>query len=310
LAQVRTVLNPHSRHFFLAAMRSSLPLLSLAALAAGLTREDEELSLLQTNARQHLGSMTADKWSNRVMREMERLWTTGFWAMRPLSFDPRCGKSTFKELQVTIPKWREQHPEADGFCYFQNHAHWFAGSSDRNHRQFGRNGATHMGKSSFICESAGENAGPKESFKYDGGEISWSHTRNCIDIVDDPYCYSLGWLKGQGGWDESLMDNHTAWEQLAREQCDKLQAEFHFDDEEVTVGKHIFSTPLYFKRTWNSLQGTGTPIDRRLHAEHVYTKCLLGRGAAPNEMSYCYFKGCVLPNGKIGHLHECDYDGL
>mmetsp|Transcript_71929 Transcript_71929/g.166509 ORF Transcript_71929/g.166509 Transcript_71929/m.166509 type:complete len:297 (+) Transcript_71929:86-976(+) len=251
-------------------------------------------------------------WTETLMAQLEKRWTTGFWAQRNPSTTEECGQSTFRELQVTIPKWQQEHPGVDGFCYFENQAMWFHGAGTRSY--YG-NPALHLGRKAFVstmCDGTGElssSGAPSVAFSYDGGRFAWTHVRNCIDIVDDPYCYSLGWLKGQGSWDEALTKNITRWEQRAEQECERLQEEFHFDDEEVTVGKHVFSTPLYFRRTLNSLRGRGMPIDRRMHAEHVYSKCQLGgaRGAA-TEMAYCFYKACVLPGNRIGHYDECGYE--
>jgi len=266
----------------------------------------------------------ATEWVDRIMGQMEKFWTTGFWAedtwgpqlrmarMRNPSNEDlkQCGSSTFKELQMTIPVWKKSHPEViDPFCYFQNHAMWFAGQYRQEDYMDVGKGPQHLGDApgkGYLCDSAGHVEGPEVTLIYDAGTITWNHLRNCIDFVDDPYCYSLGWLKGQG-IDGSLMSNTTAWEEKAKQECARIQEEFHFDDEEITVGRHIMTTPLYFKQSWNSFQGNGSPITKRLHNEHVYTKCQLGDGA-PMEMTYCYYKACVLAGNRIGHTSECNYD--
>mmetsp|Transcript_78933 Transcript_78933/g.183106 ORF Transcript_78933/g.183106 Transcript_78933/m.183106 type:complete len:302 (+) Transcript_78933:112-1017(+) len=300
-------------------MLARLVVLTLAGLVAGsvedIVEEDIHVELLQTSARMEQDSRAkAKNWTDHVMSQMEKWWESGFWATRVPRFveQPGCGKSTFQELQVTIPIWQQRNPGVDGFCHFENHAMWFNGAGDhgQSHYKTGA-GGLHQGQQILLCDSTGElstTGGPELEFAYDGGRFTWTHVRNCIDIVDDPYCYSLGWLKGQGSWDEKAMMNVTGWREIAKQECDRLQAEFQFDDEEVTVGRHVFSTPLYFRRTWNSLQGSGTPINKREHAEHVYTKCQLGGGAATGEMAYCFYKGCVLPGNRIGHFDECGYD--
>jgi len=262
-----------------------------------------------TPATDDLGAM---EWVNHIMGQMEKVWTHGFWAAFnfPNLDMPACGKSTFKELQMNIPLWKREHPHIkDPFCHFQNAAMWFPGAYRSSDYSKSGRGVQHAGSPAgpgFMCDSKGFVGGPEVSLHYDAGTITWNHVRNCIDVVDDPYCYSLGWLKGQN-LDGALITNASAWNELAKQECAKIKEEFAFDDEEVTVGRHVFSTPLYFRQTWNSLKGTGSPITKRLHKEHVYTKCLLGDGA-PTEMAYCYYKACLLPGNRIGHTSECDYD--
>jgi len=271
---------------------------------------DDAVMLVQTHTNIDIVKKDdeAIEWVDKTMSQMEGYWTTGFWAAfnEPNPLMPDCGKSTYQELQVNIPLWKQQHPDIeDPFCHFQNAAMWFPGAYRSPDYNTSGRGPQYQGVSTGMCDSMGSVEGPEVSLSYDGGDLTWNHARNCIDIVDDPYCYSLGWLKGQN-LDGSLLTNKTAWEELAQDECQGIKEEYGFDDEEVTVGRHVFTTPLYFKQTWNSLQGTGSPITKRLHKEHVYTKCLLGDGA-PTEMSYCYFKACVLPGNRIGHTSECDY---
>merc|ERR1719210_2641634 len=126
-----------------------------------------------------------------------------------------------------------------------------------------------------ICQSYGAVQGPEVRISYDGLSFTWTHVRDCIDIVDDTYCYSLGWLKNQR-LDGSLMSQKESWHALAKSECQQIQDEYQFVDEEVTVGRHVMSTPVYFKKTWCSLTGGCEPITQRIHKEHVYTKCQLG----------------------------------
>uniref|UniRef100_A0A7S0AK62 Uncharacterized protein n=1 Tax=Pyrodinium bahamense TaxID=73915 RepID=A0A7S0AK62_9DINO len=287
--------------------------LVLATAFSGTAGLTFQLAVGGDSAKSQLSAQEPGKsWPDHVMEQMEAKWAAGFFAHgAPSGTAPVCGQSTFQELQTNIPKWKEDHPHVrDPFCHFQNHAFWFAGqgSVGEDYRSFGMYSGVRLEWTSTFCDSTAETsmAGPEMALHYDGGNITWTHARSFIDIVDDPYCYSLGWLKGQN-LDGALMSNRTAWEEVARRECEMIQEEYRFDDEEVTVGRHIFTTPVYFKQTWNSLKGAGPPITKRLHKEHVYTKCQLGDGA-PAEMAYCYYKGCVLPGNRIGHSTECGYD--
>mmetsp|Transcript_76225 Transcript_76225/g.176866 ORF Transcript_76225/g.176866 Transcript_76225/m.176866 type:complete len:312 (+) Transcript_76225:50-985(+) len=301
-----------------------LVLLTLLPLATGVCDDEVEncMHLLQTELTKEVkvdvmaSTATAAKarpssWTDHVMAEMEGNWTSGRFSGQIYPSQPGCGQSTFRELQLTIPVWQQRHPGVDGFCHFSNHAWWFTGAGADSYREAGRGSGLWHRWTQWFCDSTGElsKTGPEETLIYDAGRITLNHVRSCIDVVDDPYCYSLGWLKGQGHWEESLMDNKTAWQKVAQQECARLKEQFQLDDEEVTVGRHIFTTPEYFRRTWSLLRGTGALTLQRLHVEHVYTKCQLGLGGgAPMELAYCFYKGCVLPGNRIGHADECGYD--
>mmetsp|Transcript_110547 Transcript_110547/g.191181 ORF Transcript_110547/g.191181 Transcript_110547/m.191181 type:complete len:359 (+) Transcript_110547:58-1134(+) len=141
-------------------------------------------------------------------------------------------------------------------------------------------------------------------------------------LPEDPYCFTFEWHKGQG-LDGSLMWNSTAWEELAKRECDKIQAIEQFPDELHTVRHHV-----EFNRIWpghcqcNVIDGIPpgglpkeywfdmsfdstncTPTSKRDFREHVYRKCLLGFAAS--EMSFCYQRGCLLEGNRLGHGPEC-----
>eukprot|EP00969_Alexandrium_andersonii_P174018 7692830-Alexandrium_andersonii.AAC.1 len=86
--------------------------------------------------------------------------------------------------------------------------------------------------------------------------MEWGHLDNCIEAVDDPYCYSLGWLKGQR-LDGLNFSDADAVRAVGRAECERLQATYHFTDLEVTVGRHVFRTPIYMRRSLDAILGRG-----------------------------------------------------
>mmetsp|Transcript_38789 Transcript_38789/g.71825 ORF Transcript_38789/g.71825 Transcript_38789/m.71825 type:complete len:343 (+) Transcript_38789:91-1119(+) len=300
----------------------------------------DEVSLLQASlipkpSSQTLEAAAVDEGRQKVDAIMEQIqiaWAEkAFWS-RNLSGTPDgCGLATPAELQMPIPLWQEKNPGVDGFCFFSNIAFWFPADADydapwedyiwknefKEDSLFGvavdKPSRWSRGSSdgSSLCASYGATDGPEVEISYDGIGFTWTHVRDCIDVVDDPYCYSLGWLKGQNLDDVMKLRNMTAMNAKAKSECENMQDEFHFIDEEVTVGRHVESTPVYFKKTWCSLDGNCPGVTRRIHKEHVYTKCQIGAESghyAANEMLYCYHKACLLEGNRVGHSSECRYD--
>jgi len=273
----------------------------------------QRITLTQEPGSNLLVSSAADK-IEATMTQMHKAWAEdAFWGRGEKQFHlPWCGKATPEELQMTIPGWQERHPGVRSFCHFSNYGFWFPEVQPPDYtvsKQETQSTSADKPSRGFLCESFGAVGGPEVSLRYDGLSFTWNHARDCIDLTDDPYCYSLGWLKGQN-IDGALMKNKTAWHLLAKSECEKIQDEFQFVDEELTVGRHVESTPVYFSRTWNSLTGRGSGITRRIHKEHVAAKCQLGADSGEyvaTEMAYCYYKACVLPGNRIGHTSECGY---
>jgi len=274
------------------------------------TKTRQHITLTQEPGSSFLVSSAADK-IEATMTEMHKAWAEdGFWGMGHLmKMEPGCGKATPEELQMAIPGWQERHPGVRSFCHFANWGFWFPQYQNDDYTKGWTSYLADTPSKGPLCESFGAVGGPEVKIEYDGLSFTWNHARDCIDVVDDPYCYSLGWLKGQS-LDGALIKNKTAWHLLAKSECEKIQDEFHFVDEEVTVGRHVESTPIYFSRTWCALTGRCEAVTQRIHKEHTYTKCQLGADSgeyAAIEMAYCYYKACVLPGNRVGHTSECDY---
>lgn len=276
--------------------------------------EKQQILLVQEPSSSLVLDSVADK-IEATMSEMHTAWAEdGFWGQGPsLPHSPGCGQAIPEELQMTIPGWQKRHPGVRSFCHFSNYGFWFpevqASDYSLAKSESASTAADTPSRTGQGCQSFGAVGGPEVTIKFDGLSFTWNHARDCIDLTDDPYCYSLGWLKGQN-IDGTLMKNKTAWHLLAMSECQKIQDEFQFVDEEVTVGRHVESTPIYFSRTWCALTGRCPAVTRRIFKEHVYTKCQLGADSseyAALEMAYCYYKACVLPGNRIGHSSECNY---
>mmetsp|Transcript_116155 Transcript_116155/g.189177 ORF Transcript_116155/g.189177 Transcript_116155/m.189177 type:complete len:335 (-) Transcript_116155:110-1114(-) len=296
----------------------------------------DEVSLLQASlipkpSSQTLEAAAVDEGRQKVdaiMEQMQIAWAeNAFWSKNLSGTPPGCGLATPAELQMPIPLWQEKNPGVDGFCFFSNVGFWFPTEWDYDlpwDDYVWKNGwkdsdwgvgvdkpRSWSHESGRLCASYGATDGPEVEISYDGIGFTWTHVRDCIDVVDDPYCYSLGWLKGQNLDDVMKLRNMTAMNAKAKSECENIQDEFRFVDEEVTVGRHVESTPVYFKKAWCSLDGNCPGVTRRIHKEHVYTKCQLGAESglyAVNEMLYCYHKACVLEGNRVGHSSECRYD--
>mmetsp|Transcript_116164 Transcript_116164/g.189202 ORF Transcript_116164/g.189202 Transcript_116164/m.189202 type:complete len:337 (-) Transcript_116164:83-1093(-) len=298
----------------------------------------DEVSLLQASlipkpSSQTLEAAAVDEGRQKVdaiMEQMQIAWAeNAFWSKNLSGTPPGCGLATPAELQMPIPLWQEKNPGVDGFCFFSNIAFWFPAGEpaptdvpfdyyswknywkDSDYGVLRDKPSTWSRESHQFCANYGAKDGPEVEISYDGIGFTWTHVRDCIDVVDDPYCYSLGWLKGQNLDDVMKLRNMTAMNAKAKSECENIQDEFRFVDEEVTVGRHVASTPVYFRKAWCSLDGDCPGVTRRIHKEHVYTKCQIGAESghyAANEMSYCYHKACVLEGNRVGHSSECKYD--
>mmetsp|Transcript_79077 Transcript_79077/g.232170 ORF Transcript_79077/g.232170 Transcript_79077/m.232170 type:complete len:341 (-) Transcript_79077:46-1068(-) len=238
--------------------------------------------------------------------EKRGVWTPGV----PRLLLNGCGNSTFRELGMSIPMWQREHPGVDGFCHFANYAWWLNGQgaeSVTDYKQYARGSFTFLSRiSALMCGYSGEdNAGPAASMPSSSGAVRWEHLSDCMSAVDDPICYSLGWLKGQR-LDGTNMSDIPTWRAKAEAECRRIQDTYHFIDEEVTVGSHVFNTPIYMQKSIRAILGTGPPVEDRIYYEHMYTMCLLGNAGA--SMAYCYHRGCILSDGKISKGSACNYD--
>jgi len=216
-----------------------------------------------------------------------------------------CNTPHPEDLDRPISEVRAEHPDADLFCYFAPHVPWFDPLAQTT--------GLYSYDASFDEVKAvfgpylGHNAGPLVSFHFDGAPPSglWSHVDADNYWYDDPYCYTLGFLKNQNV-DGSLLHNYSAWKAIAKSECDKWQAEYNFAPEELTVGSHVAYNPTIMEES-HCAGGGGpancTKITAREYKLHAYAKCALGDEAP--EMTYCYRRGCLLKNFEVnGTIYE------
>jgi len=124
---------------------------------------------------------------------------------------------------------------------------------------------------------------------------------------DDLYCYALGWLRNQG-LNESLMSDWDAWAKVASRECQKLNDEYAFTEDELTMWQHCNGWGATMWRCGCSAGFRGgdcNRVSKREFAFHAYHKCLIGTHAAGTEIAYCNSRACLLPNNTIGHHKDC-----
>lgn len=198
----------------------------------------------------------------------------------------------------------EQGPNFDGFCYFWSHVPWFHGTP------FAHFAKTYVQDTDQALQIFGGyrglNKGQLVTYNIDGAPPGLkSHLDAPNYVYDDPYCWSLGFLKNQG-LNGSLMSSYDAWKAIGHEECRKIKAEYSFSDEEMTVADHVNYNPTISAKS-ECAAGLGPagciPITIREYKKHAYLKCLMGDESP--EMSYCYVRGCLLPGNYIGHGSDC-----
>jgi len=164
-------------------------------------------------------------------------------------------------------------------------------------------------KENFITSQGTEYPDPVEmTFKWDGHEIHTRQDQIC-QTGDDPYCFANGWLKNQNpDLNPATLNDFDAYDNFTKEQCREMNEKYDFDSENMTMRSHIMETNSMYELSDNACDLMDTkgplPTDRDF-AKHAYFKCLMND--AHVEVAYCYFRGCVLENNRIGHGNECDY---
>jgi len=208
-----------------------------------------------------------------------------------------CGLNHSEDLYKPIPEVLREHPGVDGFCYFERHAPWMVyNGRTTNYVVGGQSAVAGMRSNPVMCPNdPGQGKGPKVPLHYVGVNLE-SHV-DCLHMLgDDIYCHALGWLRNQR-LDASLMENATAWEALAEEECSRMMRTYKFTEEEVTVGKHLDDQDVI----WYGPRATARNLNL-----HAYHKCALGTMHAADEMAYCMSLSCLLPPGNmIGHGPWC-----
>lgn len=207
----------------------------------------------------------------------------------------QCGLNHSEDLYRPIPQVLAEHPGVDGYCYWELHAPWmsYLGKTE-DYVASSSTAVLTMRANPALCPNfPGAGKGPLTPISYAGVEL-WSHLDCLHQGGDDVYCHALGWLRNQR-LDASLMANATAWEELAAQECNRMNKTYQFADSEVTMGKHLDDQRVI----WSPPENTA-----RNYNLHAYHKCLLGHAA--DEMAYCMSLSCLLPPGNvIGHGPWC-----
>mmetsp|Transcript_110806 Transcript_110806/g.313404 ORF Transcript_110806/g.313404 Transcript_110806/m.313404 type:complete len:269 (+) Transcript_110806:77-883(+) len=221
------------------------------------------------------------------------------------NYAPGCNVNHWDGWEKPISQLHKELPGVDLFCYFSTTCDWLWGPAWQHYnKDFTMN---REGLKNNFGGYLGHNRGELRVYTFDGAPPGLrSHADAANYIYDDPYCYTLGFLQNQG-LDGSLISNYTAWLEVSRRECQKIQDEFNFSDMEVTLGYHIHHNPKISMGV-QCAAGMGPagcrPVTRREFKLHTYQKCALGD--IGGEMSYCYNRACLLPGNYIGHLAECD----
>jgi len=216
-----------------------------------------------------------------------------------------------KDMRTPIKQWQQENPglTSDYFVKFglkrgySELMFWDGVNSITDYEEAGRN-AANMWKSwpGYL----GEGKGPDKTWTIDGETITSHHLDFPTSYLpDDAYCWTFGWLKGQG-LDGSLMSDKSAWEALNAKECNKIGEALavDFPEENHTVHRHVM-----WNRVWpgklecNVVGATCNPkMTKNNLREHVYRKCLFG--FAPSEMAYCYSRACLVNGTDI--VRNCD----
>lgn len=215
-----------------------------------------------------------------------------------------CGADHSADLDRPVQHVIDEHPNFDGFCYFWSHVPWFHGTPTIHAMKNYIQGNESL---QIFGGYLGHNQGQLVTYNFDAAPPGLSSHIDAFNYAyDDPYCFSLGFLKNQG-LDGSLMSDYEAWKAVGQEECRKIQAEYNFSDEEMTVADHVNYNPTISKGS-ECAAGLGpkgcTPVTIREYKKHAYLKCLMGDESP--EMSYCYARGCLLPGNYIGHGTDCE----
>lgn len=249
---------------------------------------------------------------------------TGTGALRHgmLRSTPGCEADHTADMTKPMEEVIRENPGVDMNCYFEKAGElysavpghdpglrfWVHPVLDTPDYTQAWRGAESMKQDPATCPGGwhGERSGPLATFRFDGLEMQ-THLDCGYYAYDDLYFYALGWLKGQGRLDGSLLSNATAWEEQAAKECERIRQEIDPKPEE---------TSLMYNELHNgelSRQGacaqkescTDRPTIREFKL-HTYTKCLMGgKRTAAGEMAYGYSRACLLEDNMIGHGVEC-----
>mmetsp|Transcript_9097 Transcript_9097/g.15600 ORF Transcript_9097/g.15600 Transcript_9097/m.15600 type:complete len:305 (+) Transcript_9097:94-1008(+) len=240
------------------------------------------------------------------------------------------------DMRMPINQWLQENPSLDSDYFVQwgvNRSYgelmfWDGVHNVSDYVEFGQTGAALWFD---LPDYLGEGKGPRTTWSVEGSVITSRHLDAGSYLPDDAYCWTFGWLKGQG-LDGTLMSDKSAWEAVAERECQKIgdALSTYLPEDNHTVYRHVM-----WNRVWpaalncNIVDGPRPeawmredvdcnavdcsmmyvdasdckPVTKNQLREHVYRKCLFGFAAT--EVAYCYSRGCLLNGNEIGHGSEC-----
>mmetsp|Transcript_28280 Transcript_28280/g.51847 ORF Transcript_28280/g.51847 Transcript_28280/m.51847 type:complete len:317 (+) Transcript_28280:94-1044(+) len=241
------------------------------------------------------------------------------------------------DMRMPINQWLQQNPSLDSDYFVQwgvNRSYgelmfWDGVHNVSDYVEFGQTGAALWFD---LPDYLGEGKGPRTTWSVEGSVITSRHLDAGSYLPDDAYCWTFGWLKGQG-IDGTLMSDKSAWDAVAEQECQKIgdALSTYLPEDNHTVYRHVM-----WNRVWpsaldcNIVDGPDPPstifredvdcnavdcsmmyvdasdckpVTKNQLREHVYRKCLFGFAAT--EVAYCYSRGCLLNGNEIGHGSEC-----
>mmetsp|Transcript_9099 Transcript_9099/g.15604 ORF Transcript_9099/g.15604 Transcript_9099/m.15604 type:complete len:306 (+) Transcript_9099:94-1011(+) len=241
------------------------------------------------------------------------------------------------DMRMPINQWLQENPSLDSDYFVQwgvNRSYgelmfWDGVHNVSDYVEFGQTGAALWFD---LPDYLGEGKGPRTTWSVEGSVITSRHLDAGSYLPDDAYCWTFGWLKGQG-LDGTLMSDKSAWEAVAERECQKIgdALSTYLPEDNHTVYRHVMWNRIWpvglncnlingpreparsadtidcnvvdCNMLWNGNPSTCKPITKNQMREHAYRKCLFGFAAT--EVSYCYSRACLLNGNEIGHGSEC-----
>lgn len=226
-----------------------------------------------------------------------------------------------KDCYRPVPEVMAEHPDVDGYCYFNATSFWVA----------------YTGPSVSMADAAADAIGNLQSFGYRGlnggqlvtykfeGQMITTYLDADHYLYDDLYGYSLGFLQGQG-LNSSWMQDSALWTKTSEQKCNEIQNLYHFTKDELVLADWLDFNQVISVMTacsagmvapgssdqsvldmanWRSSEDC-QPVTRKDFAKHHYVKCLLGYRNSAQDMAYLNLRAC-LSDSHIGHLDQCPF---
>lgn len=227
------------------------------------------------------------------------------------------------DFNRSISQVMSEHPGVDGYCYFNAAAMYISYEEEHNYPQDCAGGILGLRGADY----QGLNSGEFVTFHWEGQPVS-THADSSHYLYDDLYALSLGFLQNQG-LETSLMTNNSAWVDLSRQQCEQIQVQYQFTDDDLILNDLLdanlpimakcycaagvplpssMNVPYVAEKAEYISPTDCTSITQREFALHHYMKCALGYKNSAADMAYLHGRACLLEGGtRIGHETECPW---